>query len=136
MFTHNDTAVNLNDSDFFFAFGVRNYLKNEYKDDPDYVQWKVKVFEGNGEEPEITHTILTHRCDETEWKKFHKPLASDKKKMEKLKSKKTLHCLNDLDIEGKPYSRKIYGPDDGRDHRRFDIMLLPCELQQIDPSIN
>jgi hypothetical protein len=37
MFTGPDDAMDLFDDEFFFAFGVRNYLKNEYKDDPNYV---------------------------------------------------------------------------------------------------
>jgi hypothetical protein len=38
-----------------------------------------------------------------------------------------MHCLNDVDSTGKPYDTLIWGPDDGRDHRRFDINLLPCK---------
>ena len=49
MFESEETATGLYDQNFTIAFGVRNYLKNEFKADPNYVKWEARIFEGDGE---------------------------------------------------------------------------------------
>jgi hypothetical protein len=124
---HESGGVNLFEDDFYFAFGVRNYLKDEYKHDANHVQWQVRIFEGDGEKSDVKHTILTHRCTDEEWNKFASPKKHDIEKFNRLKKRDVLHCLNNLDVNNKPYDAKVWGPDDGRDHRRFDIVLQPCK---------
>jgi hypothetical protein len=67
---HKDGGVRLFDNDFFIAFGMRNFVTDEYKDDADYVQWQVSVLSGDGSTTKLEHTILTHICNEKDWTKF------------------------------------------------------------------
>ena len=41
-------------------------------------------------------------------------------------------CLNELDVEGKKVNKRLFGPDEGRHHRRFDINFLPCTPKQLN----
>lgn len=38
-----------------------------------------------------------------------------------------LYCLDSVDSKGVPVNKAIFGPDDGRDHRRIDLLYLPCD---------
>jgi len=40
-------------------------------------------------------------------------------------------CLNDLDDDGKKIDMKLFGPDEGRGHRRVDLNYLPCKPKQL-----
>jgi hypothetical protein len=46
--TTEEGAFNLTDRGFMVAFGVRNYLDNEFKDSTKYVEWSALLFEGDG----------------------------------------------------------------------------------------
>jgi hypothetical protein len=35
-------------------------------------------------------------------------------------------CLNDTDTEGRKINKKLFGPDDGKPHRRIDLIYKPC----------
>jgi len=37
-----------------------------------------------------------------------------------------MFCMNNLDINGKPLDKHLYGPDDAFDHRHIEIMFKPC----------
>jgi hypothetical protein len=36
-------------------------------------------------------------------------------------------CLNSFDSTGLAVNKKLFGPDDGRLHRRIDILYQPCD---------
>jgi hypothetical protein len=38
-----------------------------------------------------------------------------------------MYCLDAVDSEGMPVNKAIFGPDDGRNHRRIDMLYLPCD---------
>jgi len=71
MHANYEEGVNMYAQNFTFAFGVRDYLKNEYKDDPNYVNWEVHAIKGDGGSSEVEHKIGTHKCTEEEWKRFY-----------------------------------------------------------------
>lgn len=35
--------------------------------------------------------------------------------------------MDSIDSKGEPVNKAIFGPDDGRDHRRIDLLYLPCD---------
>jgi hypothetical protein len=35
-------------------------------------------------------------------------------------------CLDDLDKNNKKINKRLFGPDEGRLHRRLDLNFLPC----------
>jgi len=35
--------------------------------------------------------------------------------------------MDSVDSKGEPVNKAIFGPDDGRDHRRIDLLYLPCD---------
>ena len=40
-------------------------------------------------------------------------------------------CIPDRDDEGSLVNRKLFGPDEGRNHRRLDFLYLPCDPKQL-----
>ena len=94
------------------------------------------MFEGNGDKAKKAHTVLTHICTEEDWKKFHKPAKKDQGKFDKLRSRGVMQCLNDRDIDGNKINNNIFGPDDGRPHRRIDIIFSPCQEGETADCIN
>ena len=40
-------------------------------------------------------------------------------------------CLDDLDKNNKKINKRLFGPDEGRVHRRLDLNFLPCDPVQI-----
>jgi hypothetical protein len=35
-------------------------------------------------------------------------------------------CLDDTDTKGMTINKKLFGPDDGKPHRRIDLIYKPC----------
>lgn len=70
--------------------------------------------------------IGVHRCNETDYIKFHPPEKDQLTKINSLKASKTLLCLNEYDLEGNYYNRTLFGKDDIVVHRRLDILFTPC----------
>jgi len=90
-------AIDLDQNKFFFAFNVRDYLTDEYKESTKYVNWSVKVIEGDGNKSIVTHTIKTRTCTPADWKKFYTPSKKDQKKFDILQERNVMRCLEDLD---------------------------------------
>jgi hypothetical protein len=44
-----------------------------------------------------------------------------------LRENKVMYCMDSVDDTGVPVNKAIFGPDDGRDHRRIDLLYLPCD---------
>ena len=98
----------------FFAFGVRDYVNDVYKDEttkkdmkgktvkdmPEYVEWHAKVGEGDGDKAKMAHDVKMRKCTPEDWKKFYTPSKKDIKKFNKLKSRDVMWCLEDKDVEG------------------------------------
>jgi len=120
--TVEEGALDLVESNFFYAFGVRDYIKDEYKDSSEYIDIHVKVIEGDGDTSTDLHNIKTRTCNDQDWKKFKSPALKDKSRFEKLKERKVMRCLEDTDDKGNKINQKIFGPDDARKHRRVDII--------------
>jgi len=47
-----------------------------------------------------------------------------------------MQCLNDLDTAGNKINNRIFGADDGRDHRRQDIVFSPCQEGETPDCVN
>jgi len=90
-------AIDLEENKFFFAFNVRDYLKDEIKNSSKYVKWSVQVLEGDGIKANIKHTINTRTCNDADWKKFYTPTKKDKKKFDHLREHNAMRCLEDFD---------------------------------------
>jgi hypothetical protein len=43
-------------------------------------------------------------------------------------------CLNSFDTTGLAVNKKLFGPDDGRMHRRIDILYQPCDPITYTPT--
>ena len=65
---------------------------------------------------------------------FHKPAKKDASKIAQLRESNVLYCIDSVDKEGVPVNKAIYGPDDGRDHRRIDLLYLPCDPVTYTPD--
>ena len=61
-----DYQINLNDSKFKFAFAVVDDDGN-IKDDPDYVQWLVRMRTTVSGQNDTYQSIKTHYCTEKDW---------------------------------------------------------------------
>jgi len=69
-----------------------------------------------------------HICSEIEWAtKFQKPAVKDAKKIDALRLGLVMYCLDDVDNKGFPVDKGIYGADDGRLHKRIDLLYQPCD---------
>ena len=36
-------------------------------------------------------------------------------------------CLDNVDQKGNKLDKRLFGPDEGRIHRRFDLNFIPCD---------
>lgn len=64
-----------------------------------------------------------HVCTEFEWATyFEEPAKKDMLKIENLRKNEVMYCMDVVDNKGKPINKKIFGPDDGRKHRRIDLL--------------
>jgi hypothetical protein len=124
--THEEGAFNLTENHFKMAFAVRDYGTINYKADVKYVKWSAIVIAGDGSTEKTLHTLGTHICTIEDWKKFNKPSKKDEAKFKDLSRSEVMHCMNDLDDKGIKVDYSIWGADDGRDHRRLDLVLSPC----------
>jgi len=77
-------SFDLTERGMFYAFGVRDYLEDEFKDSSKYVEWHAKVFEGNGDSADFVHDVKMRKCKPEDWKKFNTPASKDKLKFNKL----------------------------------------------------
>ena len=72
-----DYRLNLNDTRFKLAIGVRGTNDFNIKDDPNYVQWLFRI-RNTEQSPtgEIENYIpvKTHICNEKDWNQFYPPL--------------------------------------------------------------
>ena len=69
--------LDLNQIDFRLAFSVENYHTREFKNDPRYVKYLVRIYGvENGEEYE--HIIKYHKCEQKDWDLFPEPAESAK----------------------------------------------------------
>jgi len=46
-----------------------------------------------------------------------------------------MYCMDAVDSKGLPVNKAIFGPDDGRDHRRIDLLFLPCDPITWGPEV-
>ena len=61
-----DYQINLNDANFKFAFAVIGD-DDKIKDDPDYVQWLVRMRTTVSGQNDTYQSIKTHYCTEKDW---------------------------------------------------------------------
>ena len=73
---------------------------NEEKDDKAYVEWYGAIFESDGKKETMKQKIGVHKCTEEDMKKFYEPGKKSKDKIEDLKKREALLCLNSFDING------------------------------------
>jgi hypothetical protein len=78
--------------------------------------------------------VGTHICTEEDWSKFYKPSKSSKAKIDFVKRKGVMMCLDDLDLKGSQVKKNLFGVDDVHPHRRIDLVYLPCIPEQITPA--
>jgi hypothetical protein len=95
--------------------------------------WEARVISSkDGEKSTIEQYIDLHKCTDDEFKspemggKFHEPASKDRVKIKSLIRKRAMWCLNDLDREGRKINKNLFGPDDGKPHRRIDLIFKPC----------
>jgi len=93
-------SFDMTERGMFFAFGMRDYLTDEYKDASKYVEWHAKVYEGDGDKADASHDVKMRKCKPEDWKRFYTPAKKDKLKFEKLQSRGVMKCLEDKDTEG------------------------------------
>jgi hypothetical protein len=46
-----------------------------------------------------------------------------------------MYCMDAIDNKGVPVDKAIFGPDDGRDHKRIDLLYLPCDPVTWGPEV-
>jgi hypothetical protein len=45
-----------------------------------------------------------------------------------------MYCMDSVDSKGLAVNKAIFGPDDGRDHRRIDLLYQPCDPVTYTPD--
>ena len=108
------------------AFGMRDYNTDKFKEDPKRIKWEVHIYEGDGKTDTLAQVALAHKCTELEWKKFYTPARKSKSRMEILKSRDVMFCMNTNDQKGKPVNINLFEPSDTAPHRHIEFMVKPC----------
>ena len=60
-----------------------------------------------------------HICNEKDWNDLYPPSKSSKNTIDEFKETNSLLCFNELDVEGKPWNKDLYGKLDTIKHSRF-----------------
>jgi len=128
--TVNDT-IDLDSTNFQVAFAVEDMKTGESLDDPYYVEWYGAIWESDGISDEITQKIGVHKCSAEDMKKFHPVGNRSKHKINTLLGKEALWCLNEVDTDGRPINKKLYGSSDAQPNRNLAIVFAPCVPQQL-----
>jgi len=118
-------------SKFAFAFYVEDYTTNEPKDDLSFIEFYGMIVERADNNTLLHQKIGVHRCNESDYEKFHPPEKDQLHKIEDLKASRTLLCLDEQGVTGNYYNRSLFGKDDIVVHRRLDIMFTPCVPEQL-----
>ena len=75
----------------------------------------------------VDQRVGVHVCNDDDWAKFYNPSKLAKTRIDDLKRRSALYCLNENDKDGKPVNMDLYGPDENYPHRRIEIMYRPCD---------
>jgi hypothetical protein len=110
---------------------VEDYDTNEAKDDPSLVKIFGMIYWRDIEDNYVNQSIGVHRCTDADYKMFHPVVKDQVIIFDRLKQNRTMWCLNDKDIEGKPLNTSLYGKTDIVPHRRLDIIFTPCVPEQL-----
>ena len=90
-----DYKVNLTDLGFKIAFGVNDYKNGSVLDDPNYVQWIVRLnrYE-NQRSVNTTTNIKFHKCTQRDFDQFYPPSSSSIESVMSVKSY-SLYCIDE-----------------------------------------
>ena len=83
--------------------GVTGKVKHAEK----HVEWYGAIFENDGTKDSLTQKIGVHKCTEEDFAKFYRMSDKSKKMFDTYRNE--LFCLDNLDINGAPINKKLYG---------------------------
>jgi hypothetical protein len=103
-FISKETALQVGNDNFSIAFQVTDFSTDNDLDDPAMVRWEASIVEADdsGTVSDITIKVGTHICTEADKEKFFPPSRGSKAKIEKLFKANKMHCLDSMDLDGKP----------------------------------
>ena len=121
-----DSAIDLDTTDFQMAFLVHDMKTNEPKDDKAYVTWHGGIFESDGKKEKMVQKIGVHKCTKQDLEKFYPAGVKSKDKINDLKRRDALQCFDDVDVNGKKINRKLFGSSDSQPNRTLMVQMSPC----------
>lgn len=96
-------VLHLNDIGFKIAFGVSDFLTNEILDDPNHVEWQVKLITGLNQKQLSFEFIPFHKCSKADYDSFYPPAIDSENMFKIAKNELDLFCLDDdkiIEIRG------------------------------------
>ena len=88
----------LEKSKFKIAWAVQHYTTREFKDDPDYLTWRVHLslhFKGNTETKQIP--LKWHRCTEEDFQDFYTPSVNFEERFLNYRESKKFFCIDPIE---------------------------------------
>ncbi len=89
-----DYKVNLTDLGFKIAFSVNDYKNGSVLDDPNYVQWIVRLNRYENQRSVNTTNIKFHKCTQRDFDQFYPPSSSSIEAVMSVKSY-SLYCIDE-----------------------------------------
>ena len=120
-----DTFINMTKNESMIAFGVESFYSKESKNNESLVTWLPQLIESDGNKNENRTNLGYRPCTASDYSKFYEPNASSKSKIDHLKEKKVLYCLDGLTAGGAPVNLSIWGQDETVAHRRLQVTFIP-----------
>jgi hypothetical protein len=126
-----DKALDMKKLKFKIGFFALDFETQEVKNDPKYVNWRLKTYLIKDNALKYIKEAGLHKCTEQEYEEFYEPAESNKNYFEKHKKAKSFMCLNEFDNNGDKVDYKLYGGlGSGLAH---DIEFFPCIPKQLTP---
>ena len=124
--------------DFFFAFSVQHTTTKKVLYDESLVRFMGLVSEGDGKEQYVNPIeVGVHKCNATDFINLKKPTQGSEYMIERMKNDSSLFCFDELDINGNAINSSLYGRDDNSEHRRIELIYMPClTYREIDKTLN
>ena len=87
--------VDMTQLGFKVAFGVNHFRTLKALDDPNYVQWQVKLTTGLNQVQGNSTYLKFHKCTPDDYKSFYPPRKSDKEIFAQARDKMGFYCIDD-----------------------------------------
>ena len=125
VYTTCEEVVNIDELNFKLAFTIENE-DGEVLDDPYYVQFMAMISTYIDETDNGVQFVGIHKCTDHDKAQFYPAAKNAAKTVKNYFDSNSLYCFDDLDLEGDPWNKNLFGPNDDTAYRMINVLYQPC----------